>query len=87
MFISDLLHTDINMILNTDTCCNTGWYLIYYSLTLTWFLTLISHLTSVYINLLHTDMNMIDNTDILSDTDYDTHLTLTSDLVMLIYDL
>ena len=31
LLISDLLHTDINMILNTDTCCNTGWYLIYYS--------------------------------------------------------
>ena len=38
-------------------------------------------------DLLHTDMNMILNTYISSDTNFDTDLTLRSDLLMLIIDL
>ena len=77
MLISDLIHTEINTIFNTDTWFNTCWYLIYYSLTSTWSLTLISNLTLTMISdlklrsdllmliydLLHTDINMILNTD------------------------
>ena len=64
LLISDL-HTDSNTILNTDTRSNTCWYLIYYSLTSSQFLTLISDLTlwfdllMLICNLLPTYINMI----------------------------
>ena len=80
LLLSDLLHTDINTILNTDTWSNICWYLIYYMLTSTWFLTVISYLTlsishltlrsdllMLISDLLLTDINMILNTDISSD--------------------
>ena len=49
LLISDV-HTDINMTLNTDIWSNTCWHLIYYTLTSTWLLTLISHETLAIIS-------------------------------------
>ena len=98
MLIYDLVHTYSNTILKTDTWSNACWYLIYYTL-ITWFLTLISHLTLTISDLtlgsdllmlmsalLQTDINIILNINIWKHN-LISDLTLRSDLLMLIYDL